>query len=40
MDYFKDVLTTFLGHEHGSYVAVCVPRMNEGLTGLERYEGE
>ncbi len=55
MDYFKDVLTTFLGLEHGSSVAVyvsrklsdfitkiliCVPKMNEGLTCLERPEGE
>ncbi len=24
MDYFNDVLTTFLGLEHGSYVAVYV----------------
>ncbi len=55
MDYFNDVLTTFLGLEHGGYIAVyagsessdlikniliCVPKMNEGLTGLERHEGE
>ncbi len=56
MDYFNDVLTTSLGHEHGSCIAVCrvrklsdfiknilnrVPKMNKGLTGLERHdEGE
>ncbi len=56
MDYFNDVLTTFLGLEPGSCVAVygvvrklsdliknlliCVPKMNEGFTGLERHEGE
>ncbi len=75
MDYFNDVLTTFLGLECGSSMAVyagsessrisskiffiivfyfllyllyiciflyiiCVPKMNKGLTGLERHEGE
>ncbi len=54
MDYFNNVLTTCLGLECGSCVAVagsksshvmknifiCVPKMNEGLTGLERHEGE
>ncbi len=57
MDYFNDVLTTFLGLERGStvavyggsessftfhkkYILICVPKMNEGLTGLERHEGE
>ncbi len=56
MDYFNNVLTTFLGLERVSCVAVyagsesswisskniliCVPKMNEGLTGLERHEGE
>ncbi len=56
MDYFNDVLPTFLGLECGSSVAVlwrvrklsdfikniliCVPMMSEGLTGLERHEGE
>ncbi len=53
MDYFNDILTTFLGLEHVSCVAVygasessrisskkSVPEMNEGLTGLERHEGE
>ncbi len=56
MDYFNDVLTTFLGLERGSCVAVyggvrelsdfikniliCVSKMNEGLTDLERHEGE
>ncbi len=32
MDYFNDVLTTFLSLERGS----CV----QGLMGLERHEGE
>ncbi len=56
MDYFNDVLTTFLGLEHVSCIAVyvgpessqitskniliCVLKMNEGLMGLERHEGE
>ncbi len=56
MGYFKDVLTTFLGLERVSCVAVyagsessqdfilniliCVPKMSEGLTGLEWHEGE
>ncbi len=55
MDYFNDVLTTFLSLEYGSCVAVyggpensdfqkniliCVLKMNKGLTGLERHEGE
>ncbi len=56
MDYFNDVLTTFLCLGHGSTLAVyggsessldffkniliCVPKMNVGLTGLERHEGE
>ncbi len=56
MDYFTDVLTTFLDLDYGSTLAVywrvrelsefikniliCVPKMNEGLTGLERHEGE
>ncbi len=56
MNNFNNVLTTFLGLEHGSCVAVyagsessqisskniliCVPKINEGLTGLERHEGE
>ncbi len=45
MDYFNNVLTTFLGLEHGSCIAklldfiknilICVAKMNEGLTGLE-----
>ncbi len=53
MDYFNDVLTTFLGLERVSCVAVygvrklsdfikniliCVLKMNQGLTGLERHE--
>ncbi len=56
MDYFNDVLATFLNLERVRILAVygkirelsefikniliCVPKMNEGLTGLERYEGE
>ncbi len=61
MDYFIDVLTTFLGLEHFSCIAVyagserfllegswilikkiliCVPKMNEDLTRLERHESE
>ncbi len=56
MDYFKDLLATFLSLDRGSPLAVygrvrelseCiknilirVPKMNEGLTGLERHEGE
>jgi len=38
MDYFNDVLTTFLGLEHVRFITV--PMMNGGLTGLERHEGE
>ncbi len=54
MDYFTDVLATFLSLDHGNILAVyervrelsdfikniliCVPKMNEGLTGLERHE--
>ncbi len=56
MDYFNDVLATFLNLERVRILAVyrrirelsefikniliSVPKMNEGLTGLERYEGE
>ncbi len=56
MDYFTDLLATFLDWEHFSCIAVdgrvrelsesikniliCVPKMNEGLMGLERPEGE
>ncbi len=50
MDYFNDVLTTFLGLERGSYVAVHAGSessrissnitCSEGLTGLERHAGE
>ncbi len=52
--YFNKVLTTFLGNDRGSSLAVyggsessrisskniliCVLKMNEGLTGLERCE--
>ncbi len=48
MDYFNDVLTTFLGLVRGSGVAVYagsessalirVLKMNKGLTGLEQHE--
>ncbi len=52
MDYFNNVLTTFLGLDLGSSLAVrelldfikniliCVQKMNKGLTGLEQHEGE
>ncbi len=54
MDYFKDVLTTFLNLDRGSSclwrvreltgclknILNCVIKMYEGLTGLERHEGE
>jgi len=49
MDYFNNVFTTFLGLESGNNIAVyvgsessqiCVQKMNEGLTGLERHERE
>ncbi len=49
MDYFTDVLAVFLCIDHVSILAVygdikniliCVLKMNEGLTGLERHEGE
>ncbi len=53
MDYFNNVLITFLGFDRCSSLAIyvgsdnlikniliCVQKMNEGLTGLERYEGE
>ncbi len=56
MDYFNDVLATFLSLDHVRILAVCgrvrelsefiknilicVPKINEGLMGLERHEGE
>ncbi len=56
MDYFTDVLATFLDLDPSNILAVyervrelsdsskniliCVPKMNKGLTGLERHEGE
>ncbi len=56
MDYFNDVLTTFLDLDRVRILAVylrvrelsefikniliCVLKINEGLTGLERHEGE
>ncbi len=56
MDYFNNVLTTFLGLKCVSCVAVYagsessrisskiififVPKINKGLTDLERHEGE
>ncbi len=55
MDYFSDVLTTFLVLERVICITVwrgrklsdliisiliCVVKMNEGLMGLERHEGE
>ncbi len=55
MDYFTDLLATFLDLDCVNYIAVygrvreisecikniliCVPKMNEGLTGLEGHEG-
>ncbi len=43
----NNVLTTFLGLERGrklsdfiKNILICVPKMNEGLTGLERHEGD
>ncbi len=48
MDYFNDVLTTFLGLELNCIAVsgliknafICVPKMNEGITCLEQCEGE
>ncbi len=56
MDYFTDVLATFLDLDCGNYIAVygrvrelsefikniliCVPKINRGIMGLERHEGE
>ncbi len=55
MDYFTNILATFLDVDCGNYIAVyggsescqnasknlnLCPKMNEGLTGLERHEGE
>ncbi len=56
MDYFTDLLATFLDLDRGNCIAVygrvreltefikniliCVPKMNKGLTGLVRHEGE
>ncbi len=62
MDYFTDVLATFLCIDHDSIldtldpwysvyggsessdstqnILICVPKMNKGITGLERHEGE
>ncbi len=52
MDNFTDLLATFLDLDCGNYITVrelsefikniliCVPKMNEGLTGLEWHEGE
>ncbi len=56
MDYFTELLATFLDLDHVRILAVygrvrelsdsikniliCVSKMNEGLTGLERHEGE
>ncbi len=56
MDYFNDVLATFLSLDRVRILAVyegsessrnaqkniliCVPKMNKGLAGLERHEGE
>ncbi len=44
MDYFNNVFTTFLRVRKLSdfikNILMCVPKMNEGLTGLEPHEGE
>ncbi len=48
MDYFTDVLAMFLCADRGNILAVyegsesliCGLKMNEGLTGLERHEGQ
>ncbi len=50
MDYFTDVLATFLCADGGNILAVyvrfrelselCVQKMNKYLTGSERHEGE
>ncbi len=44
MDYFIDVLTTFLDLEHGSCVAIYAGQKALGWTrilqGLEQHEGE
>ncbi len=39
MDYFNDVLTTFLGHEHVSCIAVYA-ESESSVLGLEQHEGE
>ncbi len=50
MDYFTNVLAMFLCVDRGNILTVyggseskniliCVPKMNEGLTGLEQHEG-
>ncbi len=45
MNYFNDALTTFLGllklrKLSSSMKNRCVPKVNEGLTSLERNDGE
>ncbi len=48
MDYFNDVLAMFLELDRAVYegpeciknILICVQKMNEGLTGLERHESE
>ncbi len=52
MDYFNDALTTFLALERFCLnrvrklsdfiknILICVPKMNKGLAGLKRHEGE
>ncbi len=53
MDYFNNVLATFLDLDHGrmlvvygrvrdlyefiNNILICVPKMKEGITGLEQY---
>ncbi len=47
MDYFTDLLSMFLAvygvrelSDLINNILICVSKMNEGLTGLERHEGE
>ncbi len=49
MDYFNNVLATFLSldrvrilavYERVRHFLICVPKIIEGLTGLEQHDGE
>ncbi len=35
-----NILAVYGGSEIIKHILICVPKMNEGLTGLERHEGE